>query len=111
RYTGDPRFKQGADAVREMRRHQPVDRLALGRHRAPLGRGYMLGDLREFPAAHVVEATLAEIERPDQRPVDDEIRVAPNGRGEMRVAAQIQTEMAVVLVAVFGLRLGAQHDL
>ena len=29
----------------------------------------------------------------------------------MGVAAQIEAEMAVVLVAVFGLRLGAQHHL
>ena len=29
----------------------------------------------------------------------------------MRVAAQIEAEMAVILVGVFGLRLRAQHDL
>ena len=29
----------------------------------------------------------------------------------MGVAAQVEAEMAVVLVTVFGLRLGAQHDL
>ncbi len=43
--------------------------------------------------------------------MDDEIGVAADGRGEMRIAAQVETEMAVVLMAVFGLRLGAQDHL
>ena len=42
--------------------------------------------------------------------MDDEIGVAPDRRGEMRVTAQVEAEMAVILVAVFGLRLRAQHD-
>ena len=66
----------GADAVGEMGRDQPVDGLALGRHRAPLGGRNVLGDLRQFAAAHVVEAAVAEIERADQRPMDDEVGVA-----------------------------------
>ena len=92
-----------------MRRYNAVDGLPFRRHRAPFGGRDMLGDLRQFARAHVVEAALAEIERADQRPMDDEIGVAANGRGEMGVAAQVEAEMAVVLVAVFGLRLGAQH--
>src|SRR3984957_20469300 len=40
--------------------------------------------------------------------MDDEIGVAADRRREMRVAAEVEAEMAVVLVAVFGLRLGAQ---
>ena len=94
-----------------MRRDNAVDGLAFRRHRAPLGGRDMLGDLRQLARAHVVEAALAEIERADQRPMDDEIGVAANRRGEMGVAAQVEAEMAVVLVAVFGLRLGAQHHL
>ena len=43
--------------------------------------------------------------------MDDEVGVAADRRGEMGVAAQVEAEMAVVLVAVFGLRLGAQHHL
>ena len=43
--------------------------------------------------------------------MDDEIGVAPDGRSEMRVPAQVEAEMAVVLVAVFGLRLRAQNHL
>ena len=71
----------------------------------------MLGDLRQFARAHVVEAALAEVQGADQSAMDDEIGVAPDGRGEMRVAAQIQPEMAIVLMAVLGLRLGAQDHL
>ena len=40
--------------------------------------------------------------------MDDEIGVAAYRRSEMRVAAQVEAEVAVVLVAVLGLRLGAQ---
>jgi len=49
--------------------------------------------------------------RADQRAVHDQIGVAADGRGEMRVAAQIEPEMAVVLGRVLGLRLTAQHHL
>ena len=71
----------------------------------------MLGDLRQFAGAHVLEPAFAEVEGADQRPVDDEVGVAADRRGEMGVASQVEAEMAVVLVAVFGLGLGAQHHL
>ena len=71
---GDARLELGADAIGEMGGDEPVDRLALGRHGAPLGGGNVLGDLREFAAAHVLEAAVAETERADQRPVDDRDR-------------------------------------
>ena len=41
----------------------------------------------------------------------DQVGVAADRRGEVRVAAQVEAEMAVVLGGVFGLRLGAQHHL
>ena len=111
RDAADARLKDGADAVGQMRRDEAVDRLAFRRHRPPLGGRDMLGDLREFARAHVVEAAIAEVQGADQRAMDDEIGVAPDGGSEMRVAAQVEAEMAIVLVAVFGLRLGAQHHL
>src|SRR3546814_3703933 len=46
--------------------------------------------------------------------MDDEVGVAADGAGEMRVAAERQAEMAVIFGAVIGLRLGAEdllHDL
>ena len=57
------------------------------------------------------QAAVAELAGADQRAMHDEIGIAADRRGEMRVAAQIEAEMAVVLGGIFGLRLGAQHDL
>ena len=109
--AGDARPEHGADPVGEMSRDKPVDRLAFGRHSAALGGRNVLGDLRELAAAHVVEPAVAKPERADQRAMNDQVGVAADRRGEMRVSAQIEAEMAVVLVAIFRLRLGAQHDL
>ena len=41
----------------------------------------------------------------------DEIGIAADRRGEMGVAAQIETEVPIVLGRIFCLRLGAQHHL
>ena len=41
----------------------------------------------------------------------DQIGVAADRRGEMRVAAKVEAEMPVILGRIFGLRLGAQHHL
>ena len=57
------------------------------------------------------QAAGAELQRTHQRAVDDQVGIAADGRGEMGVAAQVEAEMADVLRAVFGLRLGAQHHL
>ena len=43
--------------------------------------------------------------------MDDEVGIAADGRGEVGVAAEVEAEVPDVLRAVFGLRLGAQHDL
>ncbi len=42
--------------------------------------------------------------------MDDQVGIAPDGRGEVGVAVQMQTEVADVLGAVDGLHLGAQDD-
>ena len=55
--------------------------------------------------------SVAELERADQPAMHDQVGIAADRRGEMRVAAQVQAEMAVILRRVFGLRLRAQHDL
>ena len=57
------------------------------------------------------QAVGAEILRADQRAMHHQVGVAADRRGEVRIAAQIEPEMAVVLRRVFGLRLGAQHHL
>src|SRR3546814_7970607 len=41
----------------------------------------------------------------DQRTMDQKVRIAPDGRSEMAVASQRQTEMAQIAGAVIGLRL------
>ena len=41
----------------------------------------------------------------------DQVGVAANGRGEVRVAAKVQSEVPVVLRRIFGLGLRAQHHL
>ena len=53
----------------------------------------------------------AQAERADQRAVHDQVGVAADRRGEMRVAAQVQAEVAEVLGGVDRLRLRAQHHL
>ncbi len=109
--AGDAALETRADAVGEVMRDQAVDGLALRLHRAPLGQRNMRGDLTEgFRRLAVGQGAFAEPERADQRAVHDEIGIAADRRGEMRVAAQIQAEMTVILGGIFGLRLRAQHD-
>ena len=110
--AADAAFEGRADLLAQEMRDEPVDRLALRLHGAPLRAGNIGRDLAE--RAHVVavrQAVVAALHRADQRPVDDEVGIAADRRGEMRVAPQVETEMAVILRRVFGLRLAAQHDL
>ena len=91
---------------------QAVDRFALGLHGAAFGRGDLRGDLGErFRRLAVGQGAVAERERPDQRAVHHEVGIAADRRGEMRVAPQVEPEVAVVLGGVFGLGLRAQHHL
>ena len=62
-------------------------------------------------ASSSAEAARAQPERADQRAVHQQVGVAADRRGEMRVAAQVQAEVAEVVGGVDGLRLRAQHDL
>ena len=52
---------------------------------------------------------VAELEAGDEGAVDQQIRVAADGRGEMRVAGECQAEMADILRAVFRLGLAAEY--
>ena len=53
----------------------------------------------------------AELLRADQRAMHDEVGVAADRRGEMRIAPQVEAEMAEILRRIFRLRLAAQHHL
>ena len=100
-----------ADAVGEPVGDEAVDGVALGRHRPPLGGGDLRGDFGELVLGAVGQPAFAELQRADQRAMDDQVGIAADRRGEVGVAAEVQAEMADVLRAVFGLRLRAQHHL
>ena len=89
---------------------EPVHRLALRRHGAALGGGDARGDLGEFGRRRVGQGAFAELQRADQGAMHDEIGVAADRRGEMRVTAQVEAEMPIVFMGIFRLRLRAQDD-
>ena len=95
-----------------MRGDQTVDGLALGSHRAPLGAGDALGDIGQLIRAPMSgETARSEVQRADQRAMDDKIGVAADRRSEMRVAAQGSGRNGRSSDGVFGLRLRAQARL
>ena len=53
----------------------------------------------------------AELQRGDQGAVDDEVGVAPDRRGEVGVAVEVQAEVSDVVRRIDRLHLGPQHDL
>ena len=71
----------------------------------------MLAAISASASASVVvgRPSLPSLQRADQSAMHDEIGIAADRRGEMRVAAQIEAEMAEILRRIFGLRLRAQH--
>ena len=53
---------------------------------------------------------LRMIERPFQNAMNDEVRISPNGRSEMRVFVETEGEMPKRLGGVAGLLQGTQHE-
>ena len=82
---------------RDRPRGQRFGGVAFGGHRAALGIGV---GCRSRPArsSSSVRPSLPQPERPDQGAVDDQIGIAPDRRGEMRVVGQGQPEMAELLL-------------
>ena len=110
--TGNPALEGRTDAIGEEMRDQAVVRLALGQHGAALGGGNLRADLRQgFLIGAVRQTVVAEFQCAYQSTMHDQVSVAADRRGEMRVAAQVQSEVAVVLGGIFGLRLRAQDNL
>ena len=106
--AGDLALECGADPVGQEMGDQAVVCLPLRRHGAALGRRDAGADLDQLGAGGVGrQAVLAELQRGDQRAVHDEVGVAADRRGEMRVALQVQAEMAVILGRILGLRLAS----
>src|SRR5438876_150548 len=82
---------------------------ALGRHGAALGGGDECRDFLQPIGLLLRQAAGAKPKRGDQAAMHDQICIATDWRGEMRVAPQVEAEMADVLRRIFGLALRAQH--
>src|SRR5262249_60166914 len=89
-----------------------VEGLRFGSRGAAAGGGDLPANLAKRSRVLLLrQAAVTEPRRANEAAVDDEVGIAADGRGEMRVAAQVQAEMPVILRGVFGLRLRAQHHL
>ena len=107
--AGDRARELRADAVGEVGGEVAVGGVALGHHRAALGHRDVLAGLGEADLLVVGQPVLPPAVGTDQRAVHDEVGVAPDRRGEMAVARQVQAEVAEVLRRVVGLGHRAQH--
>src|SRR5262249_29108574 len=112
RGTGDGAGEGGADAIGEEMREQAIESLPFGFHGAALAGRDLRADLAERgDVLFRRQATIAEPQGADEPAMDDEVGVAADRRGEMGVAAQVESEMPVILGRIFGLCLRAQHHL
>src|SRR5262245_39496211 len=111
RHPGDAGVEGGPDALAQVLCDQPIHGLTLSGHRAPLRVRELRGDFAKALRLLLADAAGAEPQGLDQRAMDEEIGIAPNWRGKMRVAGEIEAEVPGVQSAIGGLRLGAQHDL
>src|SRR5262249_32077319 len=108
----DVAVEHGADLLREEMRDQAINRLALSHHGSTLARRDLSPDFAERADILAVrQPVAAELQLADQRAMHDEIRIAADRRGKMRVAAQIEAEVTVILRRIFSLRLAAQYHL
>src|SRR5690606_21745446 len=73
------------------------------------GGGDVLGDAGQPETFGLAQAIVPEAKRSDQRPVNDEVGITADRRGEVGIAVEIETEMAVIVWRIFGLGLRAQH--
>ena len=120
-HAGDARVDELADMGRQIGRHIAVHRIAFGLHRTPFGAADDFGDMPQIAGILLGQAGAAldrfigrrghlQIIGIDQCPVDQQIGIAPDRRGEMRIAGERQTEMTGLLCAIIGLRLRAQRS-
>ena len=106
----DARVEVGADLFFQITREIAVVRLALGGDGATFEIGNLFGDLGERLRLLLGLAVGPKTERLHERAVNGEVRVTPDRRGEMRVAAEIEPEMPDILRVVDRLALRAQDD-
>ena len=95
--------KYCADLIGEMCGDQPISRFAFGCHRTALGIGNRLGNAGEARDFVVRQSIGSQVKRAYQRPVHEQIGITADRRSKMRVADEVQSEMADVLRRVLGL--------
>ena len=97
RHTRDVAVELVADLVRHEADLLPLDQLALGVIRASLALGRMARDLGEL-VGELALALLAHaaVTGLPQRPMNHQVRIAPDRRREMRVALRREAEMTEV---------------
>src|SRR5690606_42111653 len=83
---------------------------ALRDHGTPFGRRNLDADLLVLRRFLRLQPVLAEPEGGNQAAMDKEVRIAPDGRGEMRVIREMQAEVMQVFGAVDSLRLAAEDQ-
>ena len=81
------------------------------RSSAPFGRGDVLGGVGEAGGLLLVQPVLAELQPADQRAMDQQVGIAADGRGAMRVARQREPEMTEIVGRIGSLGLAAQDGL
>src|SRR5262249_26319760 len=101
-----------SDATGEEMDDQPIGGFALRLHGPPLGGRNVSRDFGKAARIRAVRQTVRpKFECADQRAMDNEVGIAADRRSEMRVAAQIEAEMAEIFRRIFRLRLRAQDHL
>ncbi|MNE10564.1 hypothetical protein D3C80_1032810 [compost metagenome] len=109
--AGDAPAEGRADMVFQEGGDVAVHGVALGGHGAALGARHLLGDGRQFGDLAVRQAVRTQVQAADQAAVNDQVGIAPDRRGEVGVAVQVQTEVTDVVRRIDGLHLGAQDHL
>ena len=106
RGADDQRVELLADALLHELDLLPLHQLALGIGGAALGLRAFVRDRAQI----VLGTASAAVEHARQQPVHDQVRIAADGRREVRVGVRGQREMADVLGAVARLLQRAQHQ-
>jgi len=111
RDAGDVALELVADLVGHELHFLPLQQLALGVVGAPLHLGRVACDfgqlLREVLAGLAGELALS---RRAERPVDDEVRISTDGRGEVRIARRREPEMSEIFRCISRLLHRPQHE-
>src|SRR5690606_28040289 len=81
----------------QIMRDQSIHRFSLGEHSAALGGGNERGSFGKLCLFAAGQSAFAQFQCLDQSPMDCEVGIAPNGRGEMCIMLQVQPEMPDII--------------